>query len=190
MRAGRRTWGCSAGRDGVTCMTTRSGHDDSTSPARPGNEPCAACASSAYRTGGFAIGPTVDRSFYSPQAPADTHVGPQSPSASPAAVTAFPTDVFDAGDAVQTCSDVYVALFVALRPLVRRVAVHAVVRRTATGSHAESFGVYLVDYDGNEHAFLDFHLAPSAAYAALRIGQVYRLGVEFGNFRIPKDRMA
>ena len=171
-------------------MTTRREHDDSTSPARPGNEPCAACASSAYRTGGFAIGLAADRSFYSPGALSDAHPGVPNPQASPDAVAGFPTDIFDAGDALQTSSDVYVALFLALRPLIRRVAVHAIVRRAMNEAQSESFSVYLLDHDGNEHSFLDFGRAASAAYAAMRIGQVYRLGVEFGNFRTPKLRVA
>jgi len=171
-------------------MTTRREHDDSTSPARLGNAPCAACASSAYRTGGFAIGLAADRSFSSPGAPPDAHLGVQNPPASPDAAADFPFDILDAGDALQTCSDVYVALFLALRPLIRRVAVQAIIRRATNGAQSESFSVYLLDHDGNEHAFLDFGRAASAAYAAMRIGQVYRLGVEFGNFRTPKLRAA
>ncbi len=73
----------------------------------------------------------------------------------------------------------------ALPPGVRRVAVHGV-KRTADTAVAQCYGVFLYDTAGREHALAQFEDAASAAYAALRFGQIYRVGVEFGNFSDPK----
>ena len=72
-----------------------------------------------------------------------------------------------------------------LPPVVRRVAVLGM-KRTATAATAECYGVFVYDADGGEHPFMHFDDAASATYAALRIGQTYRVGVEFSNFSDPK----
>ena len=72
-----------------------------------------------------------------------------------------------------------------LPPVVRRVAVLGM-KRTATAAMAECYGVFVYDADGGEHPFMHFDDAASATYAALRIGQTYRVGVEFSNFSDPK----
>ncbi|MGN6669883.1 MAG: hypothetical protein ACTHKH_23360 [Trinickia sp.] len=73
----------------------------------------------------------------------------------------------------------------AVPDVVRRVAVYGV-KRERDAATAQGYGVFLYDTDDREHALLRFEDAASATYAALRFGQMYRVGVEFGNFSDPK----
>lgn len=70
-------------------------------------------------------------------------------------------------------------------PVFRRVAVHSV-KRTADAVATQCYGVFIYDNAGGEHALAQFDDATSATCAALRFGQMYRVGVEFGNFSNPK----
>jgi hypothetical protein len=104
----------------------------------------------------------------------------------------FPADIFECADAMPASGAVRIVAFRALLPAIRRVAVHAVactdISSPIDGERPCCFGVYLIDCDGGEHAFLDFSTAGSATYAAMRIAQVYRLPIEFGSFAEPKSR--
>ena len=108
-------------------------------------------------------------------------------------VVDFPVDIFECSDAMPSLGDVRILAFRALLPAVRRVVVHAVLRRPAAsscvqGERRECYGVYLLDCDGGEHPFLDFGSAGRATYAAMRVAQVFRLPVEFGTFAEPRSR--
>lgn len=162
-------------------------HDD-TLPAHA-CEPRPACASLASHAGGLAVGRYGDRAFTSspldssdPRSCGGLERGAQA-YATPVRPGEFPVDILHAGDALQTPDDACVAFFHARLPVVKRLVVHAVGGRTGG-----SFGIYLMDCEGSEHSFLDFASASSATYAAMRIAQAYRLGVEFGNFAQPKMR--
>jgi hypothetical protein len=147
---------------------------------RPVREPHPVCASLASHAGGFAAGADTGRaSFSSPQAEREE-------------AAEFPADIFECVDAMPASGDVRIVAFRALLPAIRRVAVHAVACTNALspvdGERSCCFGIYLIDCDGGEHAFLDFTTAGSATYAAMRIAQVYRLPIEFGAFAEPKSR--
>lgn len=161
--------------------------DHDLSCARPACEPCSACASSASHAGGFAAGSPTGRASFSPHAQDRAALETEHEGH-----VAFPIEVFDCADAMPAASDVRIVAFRALLPAVRRIAVHAVERSSAMsyGRPVQSghFGVYLIDFDGGEHPFLDFASAGGATYAAMRLAQVYRLPVEFGSFAEPKLR--
>ncbi|RKP47410.1 hypothetical protein [Trinickia fusca] len=158
------------------------------SPARLASEPCPARSASMYGAGGFAVGLAVDRAFSSQPTPSDGLADADAEGVEPAGrdEAEFPADVFDSGDVLQSEANVHIKFLRVLLPLAKRVLVHAVRRGCANAEHAESFGVYMLDHDGNEHLILEFFQASSAVYAAMRMGQTYRLGVEFGNFSRPK----
>lgn len=156
------------------------------SPARLASEPCSACSSSGYAAGGFAVDLLVDRAFSSQPAPLDEIADAEGAEPARHGEAEFPADVFDSGDALQSEANVHVKFLRMLLPLAKRVLVHAVRRGGVNARQAESFGVYMLDHDGNEHLILEFFQASSAVYAAMRVGQTYRLGVEFGNFNTPK----
>lgn len=145
-------------------------------------KPCPACPSSASHAGGFTVGLSNDRASYSKKQANTAEVMPHP---SHLHATHFPLDIFH--DEPQSANEVCVASFHALLPTVKRIAVHGVRRRKAEPPPSEKFGVYLFDDEGNEHPFLYYRNAASATYAALRIAQIYRLGVEFGNFNDPKS---
>jgi hypothetical protein len=147
---------------------------------RPVREPHPVCATLASHAGGFAAGTDTGRASFS------------SPEAEHEEVAEFPVDIFECVDAMPASGDVRIVAFRALLPAIRRVAVHAVAgTSTPSPINAERsccFGLYLIDRDGGEHAFLDFTTAGGATYAAMRIAQVYRLPIEFGSFAEPKSR--
>lgn len=153
------------------------------SPARLACEPRPACASSASHAGGFAAGSLAGRASYSDAVPERVCSEPQDcvgldVEAAPRVVE-FPADIFGCADVMQALGDMRIFAFLALLPAIKRIAVRAVER-------AGCYGMYLLDYDGGEHPFVDFTSAASATYAAMRIAQAYRLPVEFGSFAEPK----
>lgn len=163
--------------------------------ARPACEPRSACASSASHAGGFAAGSPIGRASFS-MSP-DQGSRPDSDDcaaldAERGRIVEFPTDIFECGDAMSAAGTMRVVAFRALLPALKRIAVHAVRRlggwAFACAERPECYGVYLIDCDGGEHAFLDFASASNATYAAMRIAQIYRLPVEFGTFAEPKTR--
>ncbi|RKP52120.1 hypothetical protein D7S89_00770 [Trinickia fusca] len=110
----------------------------------------------------------------------DTRTRPAYQQAAP-----FPFDIFH-DDCSQPTEEESIAAFHARLSAIKRVAVHSERRRNAASLEPGHFGIYLIDCEGNEYPFLRFQQAANAAYAALRIAEVYRLGVEFGNFKEPK----
>lgn len=147
---------------------------------RPAREPQPVCANSASHADGFAAGGDTGRASYSP------------PEAEREEATEFPADIFECADAMPASGDVRIVAFRALLPAIRRVAVYAVACTNTPspvdGEQSCCYGIYLIDCDGGEHAFLDFATAGGATYAAMRIAQVYRLPIEFGSFAEPKSR--
>ncbi|RKP49084.1 hypothetical protein [Trinickia fusca] len=119
------------------------------------------------------------------------------PQAKPPHPPDFPDDLFEDGDLLAPRHTECLAWFGQRPQIAKRLAVHRVRGRTAKTTAVqgiattppEFFGIYVSDEDGNEHPLLDFVSAPSAVYAAMRIAQVYRLGLEFGNFALPKTRI-
>ena len=101
-------------------------------------------------------------------------------------VEEFPSDILEGDHAREATSDTGVAIFHLLLPRVKRLVVHAVRGDKIEPQRAACFGVYLLDDEENEHPLLYFEHAANATYAALRIAQVYRLGVAFGHFGEPK----
>lgn len=98
----------------------------------------------------------------------------------------FPYDILEVDQGMQAPSNERFAAFHAVLPRVKRVAIYRLRDGTIHAVRAECFGVYLIDCDVKEHLVLCFKNASNATYAALRIAQVYRLGMEFGNFREPR----
>ncbi|RKP46052.1 hypothetical protein [Trinickia fusca] len=98
----------------------------------------------------------------------------------------FPFDALGSGNGSRTLIEACLATLHELLPEIKRLVVHGVGRKKVGPACTECFGVYLIDNDGAEHPFLHFEAASSATYAALRVAQVYRLGIAFGNFAEPR----